>query len=106
MPSEWKDAIVTPVPKVSAPTCPAAFRPISLLPIVSKEMERIILSILLPYVGKSFPDFQYGFRRGKSTVDCLSFVVHDLARCIDKHKKVVGVFFDVKKAFDKCVHTV
>ncbi|MCP4489266.1 MAG: hypothetical protein GY820_18430, partial [Gammaproteobacteria bacterium] len=47
-----------------------------------------------------------GFRRGKSTVDCLSFVVHDLARCIDKHKKVVGVFFDVKKAFDKCVHTV
>ncbi|MCP4493074.1 MAG: hypothetical protein GY820_38115, partial [Gammaproteobacteria bacterium] len=33
VPSEWKDAIVTPVPKVSAPTCPAAFRPISLLPI-------------------------------------------------------------------------
>ncbi|MCP4488458.1 MAG: hypothetical protein GY820_14235 [Gammaproteobacteria bacterium] len=46
----------------------------SLLPIVSKEMERIILSILLPHVNKSFPDFQYGFRRGKSTVDCLSFV--------------------------------
>ncbi len=106
VPSDWKDAIVSPVPKIQCPTLPVHYRPIAILPIISKVMERHVLRLLLPAVSPHFPDFQFGFRRGRSTVDCLATVTHEIASLVDRHGVVSCVFFDVKKAFDSCVHAV
>ncbi len=114
VPSEWKDAVVCPIPKTTCPTSPGDFRPISLLPVVSKVMEKWILTLLERYlfpdgsVSENLPisDLQFGFRKGRGTVDCLSYVVHDIAKKVDKSGRVACVFFDVKKAFDSCVHSL
>ncbi len=93
VPSDWKDAIVAPIPKVTNPTCPGDFRPISLLPIASKVMEKHVLNLLLPYVVPLLPDFQFGFGKGRGTVDCLSYVTQQIGQLVDRHDKVACVLF-------------
>ena len=106
VPSDWRDAVVSPIPKVTNPLLPGDYRPISLLPICSKDMEKHVMRLLLPHVLPHLPDWQFGFRRGRGTADCLAFVTHELGTIVDKHQTAAAVFFDVKKAFDKCVHNV
>ncbi|MCP3661252.1 MAG: reverse transcriptase family protein [Gammaproteobacteria bacterium] len=47
---------------------------------------------------------QYGFRKGRSTVDCLTLFVHQMTTRLDRDKKAVAVFFDLKAAFDTVPH--
>ncbi|MCP4494297.1 MAG: reverse transcriptase family protein, partial [Gammaproteobacteria bacterium] len=100
-----KDAIISPIPKCPHPQTPDLYRPIALLPIVSKVLEFHLYQLLLPYVQPKLPDFQFGFRRGRGTVDCLVYFCHKVGLLVDAHQKVACVFFDVKKAFDSCVHS-
>ncbi|MCP4494208.1 MAG: RNA-directed DNA polymerase [Gammaproteobacteria bacterium] len=106
VPSQWKDAIISPIPKCPNPQTPDLYRPIALLPIVSKVLESHFYQLLLPYVSPLLPDFQFGFRRGRGTVDCLAYFSHKVGLLVDAHQKVACVFFDVRKAFDSCVHSV
>ena len=51
VPSQWKIAIITPVPKVKQPAHPADFRPISITPILSRTLERFIVrSFIYPAI--------------------------------------------------------
>jgi len=43
VPRQWKSAVITPVPKVSAPVCEADYRPISITSIMSRLVERVIV---------------------------------------------------------------
>ncbi|MCP4489701.1 MAG: hypothetical protein GY820_20655 [Gammaproteobacteria bacterium] len=105
VPSKWKDAIISPIPKCPNPQTPDLYRPIALLPIVSKVLESHFCQLLMPYVQAKLPDFQFGFRKGRGTVDCLAYFCHKVGLSVDAHQKVACVFFDVKKAFDSCVHS-
>ncbi len=104
VPDDWKLAIVTPVPKRRPPKCVRDFRPVSLLNIISKVLERHVKEILGNFMG-NLSDQQFGFRCKRSTTDCLANFTHDVAVGLNHHTKVGVVFFDVKSAFDSVPHS-
>ena len=83
-PSDWKFARVVPIPKAGARDNPANYRPISLLPIISKILERHILTAMRIYLSENSP---------------LS-----AQKYLDVGKDVCAVFFDLSKAFDSVPH--
>ena len=64
MPSAWKEALVVPVYKAGPRSCPSNYRPIALLSIVSKAMEKIVLKKLSAFLWPLLTPKQSGFRHG------------------------------------------
>jgi hypothetical protein len=60
--------VVLPLPKISSPSVLSDFRPIIILPVISKVIERILNDQLVAYLESNsfFFQFQYGFRRCQS----------------------------------------
>ena len=105
-PSEWKHARIVPVPKSDSPsTSVSGYRPISILPIVSKVLERHVKDID-EFLTEVYPisDYQWGFMHHRSSVSALIAVIHDWLNALDSGLEVCVVFFDVKKAFDSVPH--
>lgn len=76
-----------------------SYRPITLLPVMGKIFERLLVERLLSRVGRPRPDScQYGFARGRSTVDALLRVRSETVATNCKY--VMGLFLDVEGAFD------
>ena len=105
-PSEWKVARVVPVPKGTDKTLPSGFRPISILPVMSKLIERHVKSIIENHLQNNAPvsSRQWGFMSSRSTVSALINVMNDLSQALDQDHEVCIVFFDVSKAFDTVPH--
>ena len=105
-PSDWKFARVVPIPKAGARDNPANYRPISLLPIFSKILERHILTAMRIYLSEDSPlsAHQWGFMAKKSTTTALLSFTHDCQKYLDVGKDVCAVFFDLSKAFDSVPH--
>ena len=99
-------SVVTPILKSMDPTSPSNYRPISLLAILSKVLERHVSSLILEELHLSdHPSFhQWGFRAGHSTGSALTTIIDDWLRSMDAGKPVCSVFFDVRKAFDSVPH--
>ena len=74
----------------------------SLLPILSKRLERHIANLLLQHLMETQPisDLQWSFQRGKSTVTALLEITHNWLEMLERVKEVGAVFFDFRKAFD------
>ena len=79
VPSAWKTSTVVPIPKGKAATELSNYRPISLLSVCSKILERHVSYILIDYIHDNhlLEDSQWGFLAGKSTTTALLSVVHD-----------------------------
>ena len=105
-PSEWKMAKVTPVFKLGNKTDIENYRPISILSVISKVMEREVHSQLYNYLeeGKLISDFQFGFRKGKSTEQVILTLLDNIRNSVDSGKLVGGCFIDLSKAFDTISH--
>ncbi len=71
-PVQWKDARITAFPKKPGASVPSEFRPISILPVLSKIAERWLLSILKMYIALS--PYQFAHSRGRSTEDALALL--------------------------------
>ena len=102
-PNAWKQAKVVMLPKPGKDlTKPTSYRPISLLPAMGKIFERIVASRFSAFLEKVdyFDENQAGFRKKRSTVDQLFKLSQSVSTALKKHKKAVGVFLDVEKAFD------
>lgn len=78
------------------------YRPISVLPVMSKILEKILNNRLISYLDskKLLATTQYGFRRGRSTEDAVLDVTEAIVRTLDGHMKCMGIFLDLSKAFD------
>ena len=106
VPTDWKEAIVSPVHKKGPLDAPSNFRPISLTSCVSKLMEAVIRDHVVQFATnqKLLNYSQFGFVKGKSCVlqllDFLDNVTHALndGDCFD------CVYMDFAKAFDKVPH--
>ena len=103
-PDEWKIATVTPIPKVSNATDPSDLRPISLLPVVGKLLEKYITSQIERYLF--FYDNQNRFRKGKSTAKALSSFLDDTITSLNYNETCVAAYSDVRKAFDTINHNI
>jgi hypothetical protein len=100
-PSELKQAILTPIFKKGDSTNKVNYRPISILPSVSKVFEKILHSQLSSFSEKSiFSKFLCGFRKGHSTQHALFRLLHSWQANLDKSKIVGIVLMDLSKAFD------
>lgn len=108
VPRRWKRAIVTPIPKKSGATALTNFRPVSVLSILSKILERVVQVQVTNHIlshGLLSP-YQSGFRPGYSTQDVLVRVVDSWLACLDNRKCVGAIFLDLAKAFDCVDHDV
>ena len=102
IPKAWKTSSVVPVPKGSEPTSASNYRPISLLPVVSKLLEKHMHFLISCHIKTSYPiaSHQWGFQPGKSAVSALVDVLRHWSSALDQRKEVAAVFFDLRKAFD------
>ena len=107
-PSNLKIAKVIPVYKKDDNRKIDNYRPISLLPAISKVFEKIIHSQLLEYFlsNKLLYDHQYGFRPGHSTEHAILEFIDKILTDMSNDKIPLSVFIDLSKAFDTLDHTI
>ena len=108
VPSQWKVSNVIPILKSGDPSNASNYRPISLLSLVSKVLERIIFNQISHHlsINRLLSKSQFGFRSGFSTQEALLSVTNDWHQLLSKNHQIAAVFFDVKKAFDSVPHTL
>ena len=106
LPQEWKTSIVVPVPKGKDKHLLSNYRPISLIPIISKVMDKHIASILRDAISLKCPisQNQWGVCPHKSTTTSLASTVHGWTSSLHDGNDVCTVFFDLKKTFDSVPH--
>ena len=106
VPDSWKKANVTPIHKKGDKDKVNNYRPISLLPTVSKILEKIVFKHVYNFLHTNnlLSVHQSGFRPGDSTLNQLALIYHEICDALDKKKDVRIVFCDVSKAFDKVWH--
>lgn len=101
-PSAMKLASVVPILKKGDPTNMENYRPISILSIFSKIFERIIYNRLVKFLDKFnvLSESQHGFRSERSTESASFYFVEYIYKQLDDNRHVVGLFFDLSRAFD------
>ena len=107
-PDKNKIAKVIPIHKGGSTEDVNNYRPISLLSILSKIMEKLMARRLNTYLELHsifFPN-QFGFRSGYSTTHSLISITETIKKTLDEKKFGCGVFIDLKKAFDTVNHEV
>lgn len=107
-PDKLKDALVVPVFKKGDTKLLGNYRPISLLPVMAKVIEKVVKKRLLSFYSKFsfFSENQLGFIEGKSTEDALVKVLTELQNGLNDNRSTAGVFIDITKAFDCVDHQI
>ena len=107
-PDSWKVARIAPIFKEGPTDDPSNYRPISVLPVLSRLFEKIVYNQLYNYLnGNQFIyRHQSGFRSLHSVVTCLLSNTNDWYFNLDKGKCAGIVFVDLKKAFDTVDHEI
>lgn len=105
VPNVWKKSVVLPLPKKSSPEQLPDLRPISILPTMSKILEKVISSQISTHVNEHIlPCTQSGFRAGHSTNTALLKITNDITKAIDQSRVTFAVLLDFSKAFDTIDH--
>ena len=102
-PDSWRIAAIIPIPKPHKDhSTPLNFRPISLTSCLCKLLEKMVNARLMWYLEKNgcLNNIQSGFRKGRSTTDCIVQLTTDMQQAIIEKKHTIAVFFDLQKAYD------
>lgn len=106
VPKDWKTAQITPVHKSGNVTDANNYRPISILPVVSKILEKAVQHQLMNYLEENnlLTDKQFGYRRKRSTELATTLFIDTIRKAGDKGLLSGAVFIDLSKAFDTLGH--
>ena len=105
IPKLWRKAKVVAILKPNKPPdSPSSYRPISLLCIAFKLLERLILNRIEPYVEDSLPNEQAGFRRGRTTVDQVVLLAGEIEESFKLKEKTGAAFIGLSAAYDTIWH--
>jgi exonuclease III len=101
-PSQLKVARVVPIYKNGDQSDLNNYRPISLLSVFAKVLDRAMYERLIQFINKHnlLSDSHHGFVKDKNTTSALVESMSFIAEALDKGIKPVGIFFDLSKAFD------
>ena len=107
-PSCWKTSLIRPLPKVNNPANYGDLRPVSVLPALSKVLEKIVYGQLYTYVVQNsiLNSHQSGFRKQHSTTTVLVDIVDDIFGATDDGDASLLVLLDFSKAFDTLDHSL
>ncbi|CAG9138106.1 unnamed protein product [Plutella xylostella] len=105
-PDLWRKAYVIPLPKISNPSSLNHYRPISILPFLSKVLESIVHRQLTAFLcnGGLLNPYQSGFRAGHSTTTALLKVTEDIRSGMENRMITVLVLIDFSNAFNAVDH--
>ena len=107
-PDKLKISKVVPLLKSGNPASFNNYRPVSVLPLFSKILEKLMHNRLMSFIDKHdiLYQFQFGFRQHHGTNMTLITLVDKILSAIDNGDIVVGIFLDFKKAFDTVNHDI
>lgn len=107
-PDKLKIAKIIPLFKKDSKKTMGNYRPISLLPSISKIFEKIMFRNISQYLEKHeiLSNNQNGFRKGRSTSSTIHNCIQKITDALDKKDHLLGVFCDLSKAFDCVDHTI
>lgn len=105
-PDDMKEAIIKPLYKSKSVLEITNYRPISLLSVISKILEKIVHDRVNNFLDKHNIIFQgqYGFRKGRSTTDAILDLVGNVLDGFNKKMQTAAIFLDMTKAFDSIKH--
>ena len=108
VPNDFKIANVIPIYKKGSLSCTCNYRPISLLSIFDKLLEKLMYKRLLNFLNKNIVLFerQFGFRTMYSTEYAILSIVDKVQKAIDNRNYACGIFLDFNKAFDTVNHEI
>ena len=106
VPKIWKVAKISPILKSGNTKIPENYRPVSVLPVLSKILEKAVYSKLLSYLEKNklLTKFQFGFCKQRSTKMAATHLCDQIRREMNNGNIVAAVYFDLSKAFDTVDH--
>ena len=107
-PSLLKLAVVIPIYKKGDRSDINNYRPICMLPFVSKVFERCLHTRIYSYLTSRnlLTNAQFGFRAGFSTSDAISVLTEELYSALNERDGVLSVFVDIRRAFDTVNHNI
>ena len=108
VPSEWKVAKVIPLYKSGSLAEIDNYRPISILPTLSKILERIVYKQLMAHLERHnlLFEYQFGFRQNRSTELAVTYFTDLIRKEVDSGKATGAVFIDLSNTFDTISHSV
>ena len=106
IPKNWKVALVKPLHKSGNKESPDNYRPISVLPVLSKVLEKVVHNQLSQYLESNdlLSDKQFGYRKNRSTELATTLLIDNIRKAADAGKMTGAVFIDLSKAFDTLGH--
>jgi Reverse transcriptase (RNA-dependent DNA polymerase) len=108
IPSPLKISKIIPLFKSGDSASMDNYRPIAMLNVFSKIMEKIICNRLTFFLDSNnlISDSQYGFRKGHSTLHPMLHFMNKITNSLEKREHVIAIFCDLRKAFDCCNHKI
>jgi hypothetical protein len=108
VPSNFKIAKVLPIYKNGSPTSTCNYRPISLLSVFNKLLEKLMSNRLLDFIQRKaiLFDNHFGFRAKHSTDFAVLSIIDKIRKAIDERDFSCGIFLDLSKAFDTVNHEI
>ena len=105
-PTSWKHSLIHPIHKTGDPSDPSNFRPISIIPIISKIVERVVQRQLYHYLSSNhlLSPNQHGFRPYHSTETALVTVSDHILTATDSGEISLLCLLDLSKCFDVIDH--
>ena len=103
---DWKKATVIPLPKINNPHLDCDFRPIPLLPLPGKIIEKLLHNQLIRHLGNNtfLNPKQNGFRKLYKTSDTVFELCYDFSNSMNRKHPTAAVFVDFAKALDSIDH--
>ena len=107
-PDVLKRAVVVAIHKKGDRSLTSNYRPIALLPFLSKVFERCIFKRISSFISKHniISPSQFGFSKGKSTEDAVCCLTEHIYESLNSKNVCVNVFIDLRKAFDTINHKI
>ena len=103
-PEILKHPDITPLYKKGKKDIKGNYRPVSILPNLSKIFEKCMFEQMSQFFENIFSKYQCGFRKGFSTQQCLLAMLEKWKRSVDNSKMFGALLTDLSKAFDCLDH--